>query len=82
MAVAVLREAGEAAAPLAPGSAARWFTAALRLVSDDAPAEERVELLLALARVLAASGSFAESLSPDHKRRRSYPRSPPPCARS
>ena len=63
MAVAVLREAGEAAAHLAPGSAARWFTAALRLVSDDAPAEERVELLLALARVLAASGSFAESRS-------------------
>ena len=62
-AVAVLREAGEAAAHLAPGSAARWFTAALRLVSDDAPAEERVELLLALARVLAASGSFAESRS-------------------
>ena len=61
--VAVLREAGEAAAHLAPGSAARWFTAALRLVSDDAPTEERVELLLALARVLAASGSFAESRS-------------------
>ena len=50
-AVAVLREAGEATAGSAPATAARWFEGALRLVSKDAPAEERVALLLAQARV-------------------------------
>ena len=49
-AVAVLREAGEAAARLAPASAAHWFADALRLLPATAPAEERVELLLARAR--------------------------------
>ena len=34
-AVAVLREAGEAAARLAPASAARWFAEALRLLPRD-----------------------------------------------
>jgi ATP/maltotriose-dependent transcriptional regulator MalT len=60
-AVAVLREAGEEAARLAPESAARWFGAALRLLSQTAPVEERVELLLDRARALAAAGRFAES---------------------
>ena len=60
-AVAVLREAGEAAAQRAPATAARWFDGALRLISDSAPAEERVELLLARAGSLAATGHFAES---------------------
>jgi DNA-binding CsgD family transcriptional regulator len=58
--VAVLREAGEAAAHRAPASAAHWFAEALRLLPDDAPAEERVELLLASAGALATSGHFAE----------------------
>ena len=60
-AVAVLRAAGDAAAPRAPASAARWFGGALRLLPDAAAAEERVELLLALAGALAASGQFADS---------------------
>ena len=60
-AVAVLREAGEAAAGSAPATAARWFEGALRLVSEDAPAEERVALLLAQARSLAATGQYTES---------------------
>jgi DNA-binding NarL/FixJ family response regulator len=60
-AVAVLREAGGAAARLAPESAARWFGGALRLLSQTAPAEDRVELLLARARALAAAGHFAGS---------------------
>jgi DNA-binding NarL/FixJ family response regulator/tetratricopeptide (TPR) repeat protein len=60
-AVAVLREAGEAAARLAPASAAHWFTAALRLLPQIAPAQERVELLLARAGALAATGNFADS---------------------
>ena len=52
-AVGVLREAGEAAAQRAPASAARWFAAALRLLPGTAPAEERVELLLARSGALA-----------------------------
>jgi DNA-binding CsgD family transcriptional regulator/tetratricopeptide (TPR) repeat protein len=60
-AVAVLREAGEAAGRLAPASAARWVGAALRLLPETAPAEERVALLMARADSLAATGRFAES---------------------
>ena len=60
-AVAVLRDAGEAAARLAPESAARWFGGALRLLPQSAAAQDRVELLLARAGALAAMGHFAES---------------------
>src|SRR5512132_1606013 len=60
-AVAVLREAGEAATRLAPESAARWCGGALRLLAQTAPAEDRVELLLARAGALAAAGHFAGS---------------------
>jgi DNA-binding NarL/FixJ family response regulator/tetratricopeptide (TPR) repeat protein len=60
-AVAVLREAGDATTRLAPASAARWFAAALRLLPEMAPSEERVELLLARAEALAATGHFTDS---------------------
>jgi DNA-binding NarL/FixJ family response regulator len=60
-AVAVLREAGEASAYSAPATAARWFEAAIRVQSETAPAEERVELLLARATSLAATGRTLES---------------------
>jgi DNA-binding NarL/FixJ family response regulator len=60
-AVAVLREAGEASARLGPASAARWFAAALRLLPQSAPHEERVALLMARAANLAAAGHPAES---------------------
>ena len=60
-AVAVLRKAGEAAARLAPESAARWFGAALRLLPQRAPAQDRVELHLARAGALAAAGLFTDS---------------------
>jgi ATP/maltotriose-dependent transcriptional regulator MalT len=60
-AVAVLREAGEAAARLAPESAARWFGGALRLLPQTAPAQDRVELLLARSWALAAAGRFTDS---------------------
>lgn len=59
-AVAVLIEAGDAASRLAPSSAARWFSAALRLLPDVAR-RERIVLLMARARSLAAAGHFAES---------------------
>jgi ATP/maltotriose-dependent transcriptional regulator MalT len=60
-AVAVLREAGEATARLAPGSAARWLGGALRLLPQTAPAEDRTELLLARSWALAAAGRFTDS---------------------
>ena len=60
-AVAILRDAGEAAARLAPEIAARWFGAALRLLPQRAPAQDQVELLLARAGALAAAGHFADS---------------------
>jgi DNA-binding CsgD family transcriptional regulator/tetratricopeptide (TPR) repeat protein len=60
-AVAVLREAGEEAARLAPASAAHWFAEALRLQPATAPAEERIELLFACARALTAVGRFTDS---------------------
>jgi ATP/maltotriose-dependent transcriptional regulator MalT len=59
-AIAVLREAGEAALRLAPASAARWFADALRLLPDTVPPQERTGLLLARAEALAADGHFAE----------------------
>ena len=55
-AVAVLREAGQAASERAPTSAARWFAAALRILPADAPAGERAELLVGLAVALIATG--------------------------
>ena len=60
-AIALLREAGEAAAPRAPASAARWFGAALRLLPPTAPGDRRVELLLARSEALAATGQLGES---------------------
>ncbi|MET0939159.1 MAG: AAA family ATPase, partial [Gaiellaceae bacterium] len=60
-AAATMRDAGEAAARLAPESAARWFGAALRLLPESAPTDGRVELMLARARALASAGHFPES---------------------
>ena len=60
-AVAVLREAGTAAAQRTPATAARWFEAALRILSNAAPPADRVELLTALAGAQAATGQFAEA---------------------
>lgn len=59
--VAVLREAGQEARSQAPATAARWFAAALRLLPDMAPADERVALLLPLAQALAGTGQFNQS---------------------
>jgi DNA-binding CsgD family transcriptional regulator len=60
---AVLREAGEEAARLAPASAAHWFAEALRLQPANASAGERIELLFARARALTAVGRFDDSRS-------------------
>ena len=60
-AVAVLRQAGQSAVRRAPATAARWFQAALRLLPEGWPPEERIELLLAQADALLATGRFSES---------------------
>ncbi|WP_028063190.1 helix-turn-helix transcriptional regulator [Solirubrobacter soli] len=60
-AVAVLAAAGMAGLLRAPASAARWLSAALRILPGDAPTEQRVGLLLTRARALAAQGRLAES---------------------
>jgi DNA-binding CsgD family transcriptional regulator/tetratricopeptide (TPR) repeat protein len=60
-AVAVLRQAGEAAARLAPDSAARWFAGALRLLPQTAPPQDRIELLLERAGALSAAGRFTDA---------------------
>jgi DNA-binding NarL/FixJ family response regulator/tetratricopeptide (TPR) repeat protein len=60
-AAAVLREAGEEAARLAPASAAHWFAAAQRLLPRTAPPEGRIELLVARSAALTAAGHFTDS---------------------
>ncbi len=60
-AITCLREAGETAARRAPGSAAHWLGAALRLLTPAAPVEERIDLLVAQSGALAAAGQFRES---------------------
>jgi DNA-binding NarL/FixJ family response regulator len=60
-AVATLAEAGRSAAQRAPAIAVRWFSGALRLLPDSAPHHERVDLLLANATSLAATGRFGDA---------------------
>jgi DNA-binding NarL/FixJ family response regulator len=60
-AVAVLREAGDAATRLAPASAARWYADALRVLPQAASAGERIELLVARSGALTATGRYADS---------------------
>ncbi len=56
-AIAVLLEAGEASASRAPGAAARWFEAALRLLPA-ADRERQAELRVALASALRSVGEL------------------------
>ena len=60
-AVATLAEAGRISAQRAPAIAVRWFSGALRLLPDSAPYGERVDLLLANATSLAATGRFSDA---------------------
>ena len=56
-----LAEAGRQSAQRAPATAARWFSGALRLLSENAPASQRVDLLSAAATALAATGRFVDA---------------------
>ena len=60
-AIGVLREAGETVMQRTPAGAARWFGAALRLLPEGTPPEERMRLLMAYAGALAAAARFAEA---------------------
>ena len=58
--IALLHEAGDADAPRAPASAARWYAAALRLTPDeDRPA--RLHALMKLAQVQQSTGDLPRS---------------------
>jgi DNA-binding CsgD family transcriptional regulator len=61
-AIAVLAQAGHAAAPRAPAEAARWFAAALRLLPAEQPGR-RLEFLVPLATALASTGRLEEALA-------------------
>jgi DNA-binding NarL/FixJ family response regulator len=60
-AVASLTEAADRSAQRAPAAAARWYSAALRLLADSASPSQRVLLLSRNATALAATGRFAEA---------------------
>jgi ATP/maltotriose-dependent transcriptional regulator MalT len=62
-AIAVLSAAGHEAAPRAPDTAARWYSAALRLLPEQASPERSLELLIATAASLGATGRLDESLA-------------------
>ena len=61
-AIAVLAQAGHAAAPSAPAEAARWYIAALGLLPAEDPGR-RLELLVPLATALASTGRLEEALA-------------------
>jgi DNA-binding NarL/FixJ family response regulator len=60
-AILVLMEAAQANAQRLPSSAARWYEAALRILPESAPADERVDLLMATATALTTAGRLKEA---------------------
>jgi DNA-binding NarL/FixJ family response regulator len=60
-AIAVLKHAGDEVIQRTPAGAARWYAAALRLLPADAPAEQRIGLLMASAAALAAAARFEDA---------------------
>jgi DNA-binding NarL/FixJ family response regulator len=61
-AIALLSEAGAAAAARAPGSAAHWYGAALRLVPQTPDgAAKRLEIQIPMATALGSGGQVAEA---------------------
>jgi DNA-binding CsgD family transcriptional regulator len=59
-AVMLLTQAGRAAAPRAPSTAAHWFDAALRLLPSGAD-DQRLQLLAPMASALGAAGRIKDS---------------------
>lgn len=60
-AVELLIEAGRATERKAPAIAARWYTAALRLMPDDYDSSQRTGLLVALATAEGSAGQLEKS---------------------
>lgn len=61
VAIAVLDRAAADAASRAPASAARWWSAALRLLPAEATQDERLAMLVPMATSLGAAGELAAS---------------------
>jgi DNA-binding CsgD family transcriptional regulator/tetratricopeptide (TPR) repeat protein len=59
-AITLLTEAAAESAARAPGVAARWYAAALRMLPDDATSERRLGLLVPLAVAFATVGRLRE----------------------
>ncbi len=66
-AIATLRQAGYEASARAPAAAARWFRAALHMLPEGSPSQERLELLLALAVALGSAGHLQDSREAFHE---------------
>jgi DNA-binding CsgD family transcriptional regulator len=63
-AIALLIQAGGAAAARAPAGAARWYRAALRLLpQDESAVARRLELLVPMASALVAAGCLEQGLN-------------------
>jgi ATP/maltotriose-dependent transcriptional regulator MalT len=60
-AITVLTQAGAEVAQRTPAGAARWYAAALRLLPADAPADQRIGLLMASASALAAAARLEDA---------------------
>lgn len=60
-AVAILTDAGRAVAARAPAAAARWFEAALRLLTETSEPERQLPLVISLAGALASCGRLRDS---------------------
>ena len=60
-------QAGYEASARAPAAAARWFRAALHLLPEGTPSQERLELLLALAVALGSAGHLQDSREAFHE---------------
>jgi ATP/maltotriose-dependent transcriptional regulator MalT len=60
-AVKVLAAAAQASTLRAPATAAHWLQAALRLLPEQAPVTDRLELLVSLATALGAAGELEQS---------------------
>ena len=75
-AIAVLTEAGRSAVARAPASAGRLFEAALRILPESAPVEQRAQLLDGIAGARVAIGLFEDAYETVRERAELTPSAP------
>ena len=75
-AIAVLTEAGQSAIARAPASAGRLFEAALRILPESAPVEQRAQLLDGIAGARVAVGLFEDAYETVRERAALTPSAP------